>query len=38
MLRIMAVAGAALEDLSGRLATLAPVAEAGFEDLEWMGR
>ena len=30
MLRIMAVAGAALEDLSGRLATLAPVAEAGF--------
>lgn len=28
VLRIMAVAGAALEDLSGRLATLAPLAEA----------
>ena len=37
VLRIMAVAGAALEDLSGRLATLAPLAEAwGMEDGEWL--
>lgn len=34
VLRIMAVAGAALEDLSGRLATLAPLAEAWMVDGE----